>query len=323
MEIIPVSYETGIMVNDIVNMIKDRAEGKGLAFNVDFDSSIPRVLKGDEIRIKQCVLNLLTNAVKYTDEGSVSLTIGFQKIDDIRILMEFSIADTGAGIKPEDMDNLFSPFARIDEKKNRSIEGTGLGISITKRLLDLMGSELRVSSEFGKGSVFSFGVEQEVLNPESVGEYTRKNTAGKGNRHSYKELFHAPSARILVVDDIRMNLTVITKLLKRTGIVVDTALSGAEAVKMASENEYDIIFIDHLMPEMDGIETLQKMKEQEGDSKPVYIALTANAISGAREMYLDEGFTDYISKPVEGEHLEKLIMSYLPPEKLLDTPDSV
>lgn len=321
MEIIPVSYEPGLMINDIVNMTKVRAAGKGLKFDVEIDENIPRILKGDEIRIKQCVLNLLTNAVKYTDEGTVSLKIGFHKVDDIRIVLDFTIEDTGAGIKPEDMDNLFSPFARIDEKKNRSIEGTGLGISITKSLLDLMGSELRVSSEYGKGSTFSFGIEQEVINSQTIGEYTKK--AQNGGKHSYKELFHAPDANILVVDDIRMNLTVITKLLKRTEMKIDTATSGAQAIEMASQKSYDIIFIDHLMPEMDGIETLKHMKENGGGQGPVYVALTANAIAGAREMYLEEGFSDYISKPVQGEHLEKLIMSYLPAEKLLDTPDSV
>ena len=322
MEIIPVQYEPDTMINDIVSMIRERASKKGLTFEVDFDKNVPRLLKGDEIRIKQCALNLLTNAVKYTDEGSVNFKIGFSEIDNLRILLEFTIADTGAGIRPEDMDDLFSPFTRIDEKKNRSIEGSGLGISITKRLLELMGSELRVKSTYGEGSVFSFGVEQEVLSRESVGEYDKRGGAG-GAKNAYKELFHAPDAKILVVDDIKMNLTVITKLLRRNEMVIDTVTSGAEAIRMAAEKDYDIIFIDHLMPEMDGIETLQHLKNEERGHKPVYIAITANAIAGAREMYLEAGFADYISKPVKGEHLEMLIKSYLPPEKLLDTPDSV
>ncbi len=323
MEIRPVSYEPGLVINDLINMMKDRADNKGLAFNVKFDSNIPRILKGDDTRIKQCALNLLTNAVKYTEEGSVDLNVGFREIDGKRIMVEISVTDTGPGIKPEDMEHLFSPFERINEEKNRSIEGTGLGISITKRILDLMGSELRVSSEVGKGSTFSFAVEQEVINHESVGEYAKKANDKKGNRHSYTELFHAPDARILVVDDIKMNLTVISKLLKRTEIQVDTAGSGPKALEMVRDHSYDIVFVDHLMPDMDGIETLHYMKEEKGGDKPVYIALTANAIAGAREMYLEAGFNDYISKPVNGEHLERLIKSYLPPEKLLDTPDSV
>lgn len=323
MEIIPVQYEPVIVKNDIVNMIKDRATKKGLKFEVEFDKEIPRLLRGDEIRIKQCALNLLTNAVKYTQEGEVRLKIRHRKSSDDRIVLSFEVSDTGVGIRPEDMDNLFSPFMRIDEKKNRSIEGTGLGISITKRLLELMKSDLHVESEYGKGSVFSFEIEQEVLNWEPAGEPERKADGVNKKKAEYKELFHAPEATILVVDDIKMNLTVFTKLLKKTQIQIDTALSGKLAIEMAKDKNYDIIFIDHLMPDMDGIETLEKLKEDNPDSNAVYIALTANAISGAREMYLNAGFADYISKPVEGPKLEKLIMSYLPPEKLLDTPISV
>ena len=323
MEIIPVQYEPGIMRNDLVNMIRERAAQKGLPIKVEFDSNIPRLLKGDEIRIKQCALNLLTNAVKYTKEGHIGLSIGFEKQDEDHIRLDFTISDTGTGIKKEDMDNLFTPFARIDEEKNRNIEGSGLGISITKRLLDLMNSELKVESEYGKGSVFSFSVVQDVLNWDASGDYDTKDETGDKKKHEYRELFHAPDARILVVDDIKMNLTVITKLLRKTQMQIDTARSGPDAIALAKDNQYDIIFIDHLMPEMDGIETLKHIKEQQQGSGPVYIALTANAISGAREMYLDAGFADYVSKPVEGEKLEKLIKSYLPAEKLLDTPDSV
>ena len=265
----------------------------------------------------------MTNAVKYTQEGEVRLKIRHRKSSDDRIVLSFEVSDTGVGIRPEDMDNLFSPFMRIDEKKNRSIEGTGLGISITKRLLELMKSDLHVESEYGKGSVFSFEIEQEVLNWEPAGEPERKADGANKKKAEYKELFHAPEATILVVDDIKMNLTVFTKLLKKTQIQIDTALSGKLAIEMAKDKNYDIIFIDHLMPDMDGIETLEKLKEDNPDSNAVYIALTANAISGAREMYLNAGFADYISKPIEGSKLEKLIMSYLPPEKLLDTPISV
>ncbi len=323
MEIIPVQYEPGLMKSDLVNMVRERAIQKGLTINVDFDGNTPRLLKGDEIRIKQCALNLLTNAVKYTKEGRIGLKIGSRKEDDRHIRLDFAVSDTGAGIRKEDMEELFSPFARLDEEKNRSIEGSGLGISITKRLLDLMDSSLNVQSEYGKGSVFSFSVVQEVLDWEPTGDLDREHDIKERRKPEYKEMFHAPNASILVVDDIRMNLTVITKLLRKTLIKIDTAMSGPEAILLARKKDYDIIFVDHLMPDMDGIETLHHMKENEGDNHPVYIALTANAISGAREMYLDAGFADYVSKPVEGVRLEKLIMGYLPAEKLLDTPDSV
>ena len=323
MEIVPVQYEPAQMRNDLYNMIKERAAKKELKLEVDFDKAIPKLLNGDEIRIKQCALNLLTNAVKYTEKGRVSLSVRCRKKDEKHVELDFTVADTGAGIKAEDMDNLFSPFTRLDEKKNRSIEGTGLGISITKRLLELMDSELNVESEYGRGSTFSFTIVQEVVNWTPMGDVDNKGDRSEGSKRSYKELFHAPDAKILVVDDIKMNRTVITKLLNRTEMEIDTASSGPEAIKMAAEKSYDIIFVDHLMPGMDGVETLKYMKEAEGGDKPVYVALTANAVSGAREFYLDAGFFDYISKPVEGEKLEKLIMSYLPPEKLLDTPDSV
>ena len=220
------------------------------------------------------------------------------------------------------MGNLFSPFTRLDEKKNRSIEGTGLGISITKRLLELMDSDLNVESEFGKGSVFSFSVRQQVVTWQTIGEDSKKEDKADG-KGKYQVLFRAPDAKILVVDDIKMNLTVFTKLLKKTEMEIDTATSGPDAISKAAEKSYDIIFVDHLMPGMDGIETLKHMKEAEGGDKPVYVALTANAVSGAREMYLDAGFYDYMSKPVEPAKLEKLIMGYLPPEKLLDTPEGV
>ncbi|MCR5688503.1 MAG: response regulator [Lachnospiraceae bacterium] len=321
MEIVPVQYDPGLMVNDLVNMVSDRIAQKGIKFEVIFDRSIPKLLKGDEIRIKQCAMNLLTNAIKYTDSGAITFAVGAESAGGGSIMLNISVKDTGVGIKPEDMQNLFSPFVRVEGKKNRIIEGSGLGLSITKRLLELMGSDIHIKSKYGIGSEFSFSVSQEVLNSEPVGDYGHRDS--KGKKHVYRELFHAPDAKILVVDDIKMNLTVITKLLKRTEIQIDTALSGPEAIEKAAGNEYDIIFIDHLMPDMDGIETLKRIKEQENKNPPVYVALTANAISGAREMYLDAGFNDYISKPVEGERLEKLIKGYLPAEKLLDTPDSV
>lgn len=323
MEIMPVQYDPAVMRNDLFNMLKERAAKKEIELVVDFDKDIPRVLLGDEIRIKQCALNLLTNAVKYTEKGSVKLNVGFRRDDEAHGFLDFTISDTGVGIRPEDMANLFSPFTRLDEKKNRSIEGTGLGISITKRLLELMGSDLKVESEFGKGSVFSFSVRQQVITWQTIGADSKKEDKASGGQGKYQVLFRAPDAKILVVDDIKMNLTVFTKLLKKTEMEIDTATSGPDAIKKAGEKSYDIIFVDHLMPGMDGIETLKYMKEAKDGDKPVYVALTANAVSGAREMYLDAGFYDYMSKPVEPMKLEKLIMGYLPPEKLLDTPEGV
>ncbi len=320
MEIIPVQYDLNSLIGDLVNMIRPRADKKGLKLNVSADEHTPHVLNGDEIRIRQCAMNILTNAVKYTEKGEVSLDISFEKKDDRHILLKFTVEDTGIGMKEEDMENLFSPYKRIEEKRNRNIEGTGLGMSITRQLLDLMGSELKVSSTYGKGSVFSFELEQEVVKWEELGEHPAGFDGGDGSEHEYHELFHAPDARILVVDDTEVNLSVIMSLLKRTLIGIDTAASGKDAIDLASKNRYDILFIDHMMPDMDGIETLNNIRKSGMCTDVPAVALTANAISGAREMYLEAGFNDYLSKPVDGVKLERLIADTLPKDKL-KTPD--
>ena len=317
MEIIPVQYRTGILVNDLVNMIKDRATRKKLEFIVEVDENIPALLTGDEIRIRQCILNILTNAVKYTETGSVKLKFGFTPDDASHINLNVSISDTGIGIKKEDLENMLTPFTRLDLNRNRTVEGTGLGMSITTNLLDLMGSKLEVESTYGEGSTFSFSLRQLVNDWSGVGDYSQTYKEYHKSAIAYCELFHAPDAKILVVDDTRVNLNVITKLLKRTQIQIDTAYSGREAIEKAKTTHYDIMLIDHMMPEMDGIETLQRLKELDPQSDTVYIVLTANAISGAREMYLAAGFHNYLSKPVKGKILEDMIRSNLPKEKVL------
>ena len=317
MEIIPVQYDLSSLINDLVNMIRDRAAKKGLRFIVRADEHIPHLLYGDEIRIRQCVMNLLTNAVKYTETGEVTFDISYEKKDQESILLGFTVTDTGIGMKEEDMENLFSPYKRIEEKRNRSIEGTGLGMSITRQLLELMGSTLEVHSEYGKGSVFSFKVEQRVTKWEELGDYTTRFDESSDSSYEYHELFHAPDARILVVDDTEMNLTVIKSLLKRTGIGIDTAMSGRDALALTADNAYDVIFIDHMMPDMDGIETLSHVRESGKCCEAPAVALTANAVSGAREMYLDAGFTDYLSKPVDGAKLERMLSELLPAGKVL------
>jgi signal transduction histidine kinase len=237
MKIIPVQYEVSSLGNDLVNIMRDRAIKKGLRFVVDADEHIPHILIGDEIRIRQCVLNLLTNAVKYTESGSVTLKVSFDKKDDNHIMLNIAVEDTGIGMRKEDMEALFSPYERIEEKRNRTIEGTGLGMSITRHLLELMGSELEVQSEYGKGSNISFRLEQEVVSWTEVGDYNQRLSDSKSEEGQYHELFHAPEARILVVDDTEMNLTVMKSLLKKTQIRFDTARSGADAVTLAASNE--------------------------------------------------------------------------------------
>ena len=321
MEIIPVQYELASTVNDLVNMMQKRAEDKQLAFNVKVDEKAPHLLYGDEVRIKQCILNILTNAVKYTHTGSVTFTVGFEKKDEHTIRLLVSVADTGIGIKQEDMSKLFTAFERIEEERNRTIEGTGLGMNIVQQLLRMMHTKLKVESEYGKGSVFSFEVEQKVVSWEPIGDFTEMYRKSMENLAVYRESFTAPDATILVTDDTPLNLKVVQGLLKQTLVQIDTAESGQATLALVQKKKYDVILLDHRMPGMDGIETLAAMKElaDNMNAETPVIALTANAVAGARDMYLQAGFTDYLSKPIESEKLEKKLMQYLPAEKVKKT----
>ena len=321
MEIVPVKYSLGKAILYLENSIRDRAEGKGLEFIVDVDPTLPRTLFGDDARVNQIIMNLLTNAVKYTHEGSVKLTINSRKTEEDRILLYVEVSDTGIGIRECDMDKLFESFERLDQVKNRNIEGTGLGMSITTSLLKLMGSELKVESKYGEGSVFSFELWQKIEDSSPLGDYSTAITDDDDDFATDNYLY-APDARILVVDDTRMNLMVVTSLLKRTDISIDTALSGKDAVILAEKNRYDVIFLDQRMPVMDGKQTLDAIRAFESrinHDTPV-ICFTADAIRGAKERILKEGFTDYLSKPVKGVELEDMIRKYLPEELIKDPP---
>lgn len=321
MEIIPVEYAASSILNDLVNMIRQRAEKKGLALHVEVPEDFPSILKGDEIRLRQVVTNILTNAVKYTEKGSVTLSVSYRREDDNHIQLTIAIKDTGIGIKEDDIEKLFHAFERIEEERNRTIEGTGLGMNITQKLLEMMGSTLEVASTYGEGSEFVFTVRQEVLNWSPMGNYEESYRRMVAAQTAYKESFVAPDAKILVVDDTAMNLTVVKGLLKQTQVQVDTAMSGYECLKMAKENVYDVIFLDHRMPGLDGVETLQRLQQlgQGADfpnkHTPV-VALTANAVSGAREEYMAAGFDDYLTKPIDSHKLEEMLHRLLPQEKV-------
>lgn len=323
MEIIPVQYDLSSLINDLVNMISIRAKDKGLEFNVNVDPNIPHLLYGDELRIRQCVLNILTNAVKYTKRGSVNMNVSFSLININQIMLRFQVVDTGVGIKQEDINKLFDAFERIDEKRNRTIEGTGLGMNIVKQMLELMSSHLEIKSEFGKGSDFAFGIQQVVLDHTPVGDFTKMLSDSMNSNTEFHDTFTAPNAKILFVDDTPLNLKVVTALLKRTQIQITTASSGEECLRLAKDNKYDLIFIDYRMPEMDGIETLNHLKKMTPNpNKNVpCIALTANAVSGAREMYLGAGFNDYLPKPIDVQKLDSLIKTYLPDELIGPPPE--
>lgn len=319
LEIIPVEYDVSSLIFDIVNMMKMKAQDKNLEFVLHVDERIPCRLFGDDVRIRQILVNLLSNAVKYTEQGSVTLEVAFDetsKETGQTVELLFRVRDTGIGIREEDLEQLFTAFERLDEKRNRKIEGTGLGMSITTQLLEMMGSQLEVESEYGKGSVFSFRLKQAVINPEPVGNIGKRIT-GRAAQYEYQTMFTAPEARVLLVDDNAVNRRVFVQLLKETKVQVEEASGGEQCLECVEKNTYDMIFLDHMMPGLDGIETLQEMRRRENGGKEVpVIALTANAVTGAREMYLEAGFADFLAKPVKPEKLEKMLMDMLPPEKV-------
>ena len=314
MEIIPVRYETVTLIDDLENMISEKAKKKGLAFKTEINSKLPCSLYGDDVRIKQIITNLLTNAVKYTHEGAVTLKIGGAEIDADTFEMQVEVSDTGIGIRAEDINKLFKSFIRLDEERNRNIEGTGLGIAIVQKLLAMMNSTLEVKSVYGEGSTFSFKLIQKIIDKNPIGNYDdHKNKHLEKN--SENKYLVAAAAKVLAVDDNNMNLKVIRGLLKRNEIVPELADSGAQCIELAKKNFYHIIFLDNMMPVMNGIETLKQMKREKILSdKTAVIMLTASAIAGMREIYLREGFDDYLSKPIEVSELELMLEKYLPPE---------
>ncbi len=319
-DIIPTDYRISSMITDLLNVIRPRADEKGLILSLDLDKNLPESLHGDEMRIKQVITNILTNAVKYTEKGNVAFRVGFDRIEEEpdAVMLNVTVADTGIGIRPEDMPKLFSEFERIEEKRNRHVEGTGLGMSITQSLLSLMGTSLRVESEYGVGSTFSFSVKQDVVSWEPLGDYEEAYLTDRNNREKYREKFRAPDARVLLVDDTRINLMVFRSLIKRTLVKVETADNGEDALRLSREKPYDMLFLDHMMPGKNGIDILHEIKSEENNpnrSIPA-ICLTANAISGAKELYLEAGFDDYLTKPIDPEQLENMMITHLPKKKV-------
>ena len=316
MKITPVAYHPGDMLSEIVGMLWIRAKEKKLAFHVNVAPDIPDEIMGDEVRIKQILINVINNAIKYTKEGSVSLSIQCGERNGSELSIIYTVTDTGIGIKKESMPYLFTAFKRVDEEKNRHIEGTGLGLSIVKQFVDLMGGKVTVNSVYTKGSTFIIEIPQTVVSEKPIGNIDLEKRHETGTRNVRSSRFEAPEANILVVDDNASNLLVVTKLLRETKMKTDTASGGAEALSKTLNKKYNIIFMDHLMPEMDGIECHRKIRSQVGgmcrDSK--IVALTANAGGENRALYEAEGFDGYLVKPVSGEELEKEVYRLLPSE---------
>ncbi len=327
MELHPVEFELFSVMNDCYNMIFMRAKRKELEFIVENDPGIPAFLYGDEVRIRQIIMNLLTNAVKYTKDGSVKLAFSFENIDEEHIRLIISVKDTGIGISEENQKYLFDSFKRIEETSNRNIEGTGLGLTITKKFTEMMGGTIEVRSVLYEGSTFTVKLPQKVADRGTVGNFAErlnKRIEGisednrKVKEEEKREKFTAPRARILVVDDVKMNLNVVRLLLKNTLAQIDLASSGEECLKYTLLKRYDVILMDHMMPIMDGIEAMHKVRMQpEGlNAETPVVALTANALVGAQEMYLDEGFVSYLSKPVKSIDLEECLLKLLPEDKI-------
>lgn len=316
MKLMETEYSVVHLLNDVVSMVKIKLDGKDLEFKTQIDETIPKMLYGDGMKLQQILINLLGNAVKYTKKGQITLKI--QLIQPEAAALRISVADTGIGIREEEISKLSESFTRLDEKSNYGIQGTGLGMSITMKYLQMMGSSLEVKSIYGKGSEFSFEVIQKVVDSTPIGNYEREYKRLGENYLESGASFIAPQARVLVVDDNEMNLEVITGLLKDTEIQVTAVDRGFKAVELFRSYSYDLVLLDHRMPGMDGIETLQKLRSIEDRKlrKTPMIALTANALSGARKMYIEKGFCDYLSKPIDIEELERTLVKYLPADMI-------
>ncbi len=316
MEIIPTQYEVSSMFSDLVNLIWIRAHQKELEFKVDIDPNIPSMLYGDEVRIKQVITNMLTNAVKYTETGSVTLSAKAERISPVTILFRISVIDTGKGIRKESLEDLFRSFKRVDETVNRNIEGTGLGLSISKQLLDMMGGEISVDSVYHKGSTFTIELQQDIVNSRPIGMIDFAAQKQLGNREKYKQAVVAPDAKVLVVDDNDMNRMVAKKLLRGTKAKVETVGSGKECLEKTAGETYHVIFMDHMMPDMDGEETLKALRAQTKGfcQKVPVVALTANVMANADQIYQEMGFDGYLAKPINAALLEASLLKYVPPD---------
>jgi len=314
MEIVETEYNLSKLIADLTAMISLKAKSKNLFFHINIDKTLPVNLYGDDVRIRQILTNLLSNAIKYTNKGKIELNINGELQNDM-VTLHCSVTDTGIGIKEEHLDSLFEEYTRIEDNSNHYVEGTGLGLTITMRLLKLMGSNLQVRSEYGKGSEFFFELKQKVMNSMTIAEYEDKNEDVQAKKLNIST-FTAPKARFLVVDDNKVNRLVFSKLLEPTKIQIDEAESGFECIDMMKEHRYDMVFLDHMMPGMDGKETLQRIKAMTDypSENAVIVALTANALIGARKEYIRDGFDDFLPKPIIYKDAEEIILKFLPSE---------
>ena len=302
LELINVKYRPRVLIDEITKLLSSRIVDKGLEFNVNISDDLPYRLRGDQANLKKCIINILTNAVKYTDSGSITLSV--DAINDNNISnISISVEDTGKGIKKEDLDKIFSKFERVEEDKNSKIEGTGLGLAITKQIIELMGGKIVVQSIYGKGSKFTIHVSQEIVNMTQSLESANKVVIED-------ESLYFKGKKVLIVDDNSLNLKVASKILSKYEVDIDTASSGKECIEKVKNIEYDLILMDEMMPNMSGTEALHVLRENKDFNTPV-IVLTANALVGERESYIKKGFSEYLSKPIVREDLERLLKHFL------------
>ncbi len=308
-------YSSATMLVDMVKMFGARATDKNLEFNYLIDPKLPSVLMGDQVRINQIMSNLLSNAIKYTPSGSITMSVNTESIKDSLAIIKFSVTDTGQGIKSDNLDKLFEAYPQINDSENKSIEGSGLGLSITKQLVDLMGGTISVKSEYGKGSTFTVILPQEIVDSSPIGNFKKLcgDPASDESQKGPKKLLKAPGKHVLIVDDNKVNLAVIKGLLKHSEMDLSIATGGQQSIDMCHDNKYDVILMDHMMPEINGIDALKAIKadsEGKNQNTPI-IALTANAYQGIREMYIRVGFADYIAKPIDSEILDTILLGLI------------
>lgn len=314
MELVEDDYYVQDMVQETVNLIRMPAEKKGLQIKVNVDEDIPHKLYGDEGRIRQILINILNNAIKFTRDGYVSLDVSAKYTDDKNINLQFVICDTGIGIKKENLDAIFESFKQLDMNRNKKIEGTGLGLAITKQLVTLMEGDIRVESEYEKGTRFIIHIKQPVVDRRTIGE---TGTGVKAEKQEKSQMFMCNEYHVLVVDDNTMNRKVVSAMLKAYGFQIQVAGGGKEAIELVGKQHYDMILMDHMMPEMDGMEATKIIRSDYNETAEgtIIVALTANAIQGAREEYLRNGFDDFLSKPFERTQLHELLEKWVPEEK--------
>ena len=319
LNIIEVEFDMSVMLHEVVSVAGILADEKKLVFNVNVDENIPHRIFGDEVRIKQVINNILSNAVKYTERGQIDLNVSVHDMDEVYAVLRFEVKDTGIGIKEEDLARIIEPFERADEVRNRKLEGTGLGMSIIVNLLKMMDSEINIESVYNEGSCFWFELKARISDPKPIGAFTASDDHPQTVSKTARINFTAPQAKVLIVDDNKINIIVLKNLLRMNEVQVDMAMSGEACIDCVKDEEYNIIFMDHMMPGMDGIETLKTISNMEDNRSrdAVVIALTANAVSGVEDMYKDEGFTDYLLKPVEFDKLENMLYKYLPNELIM------